>query len=288
MPSSSARSRISTRWAAHRDSITVARPDADRQGISDHANASIAVLESASKLCGSNVQFAVNPKDGRSSCRDEPARVAVVGLPPRHRSDRQGAAAAGRLHADEIVNDITGATPASFEPTIDYVVTRSRASPSRSSRRRGRLSTAMKSSASHGDRRNIHESLQKALRAGTGLSGFNMSIASPVRRATRSSGSPSHPTGCWSQPSAARGFTVAEVHAIAKYIRVLSASPRSSRRKKRFAPMPAAGRCWHASPQGMASATSAWLTSRSNLPICAGMSRSIGAARADPRGSSRR
>ena len=75
---------------------------------------------------GSNIQFAINPDDGRMVVdRDEPARVAVVGARVEgdglsDREDRRQARA--RLHLDEIPNDITRLTPASFEPTIDYVV----------------------------------------------------------------------------------------------------------------------------------------------------------------------
>ena len=74
---------------------------------------------------------------------------------------------------DEIANDITGgATPASFEPTIDYVVPKSRAGPSKIPRRRDVLTTAMKSvGEAMAIGRTFTESLQKALRSlETGLS----------------------------------------------------------------------------------------------------------------------
>ena len=92
-------------------------------------SASIAVLrEIGVETGGSNVQFAVNP-GGRAhgGDRDEPAGVALLGaglqghrLP--HRQGRRRLAVGYTL--DELMNDITGATPASFEPSIDYVVTK--------------------------------------------------------------------------------------------------------------------------------------------------------------------
>ena len=75
---------------------------------------------------GSNIQFAINPRERPDHRhRDEPARVALVragveGHRLPDREDRRQARA--RLHLDEIPNDITRLTPASFEPTIDYVV----------------------------------------------------------------------------------------------------------------------------------------------------------------------
>src|SRR6187200_1400391 len=113
------------------DSITIAPAltltDKEYQIMRD---ASIAVLrEIGVETGGSNVQFAVNPKDGR---------LIVIEMNPRvSRSSALASKATGfpiaRVAAklavgytlDEIANDITGgATPASFEPTIDYVVTK--------------------------------------------------------------------------------------------------------------------------------------------------------------------
>jgi carbamoyl-phosphate synthase large subunit len=105
------------------------RADADRQGIPDHAQRLLAVLrEIGVETGGSNVQFAVNPKDGR---------LIVIEMNPRvSRSSALASKATGfpiaRVAAklavgytlDELTNEITGATPASFEPTIDYVVTK--------------------------------------------------------------------------------------------------------------------------------------------------------------------
>jgi carbamoyl-phosphate synthase large subunit len=89
---------------------------------------------------GSNVQFAVNPADGRLVIIEMNPRVCAPRRWRRRRRDpdRQGGGqAGGRLHADELENDITGgATPASFEPTIDYVVTGSSLRVREVSRRR--------------------------------------------------------------------------------------------------------------------------------------------------------
>ena len=87
---------------------------------------------------GCNIQFAVNPMDGR---------IIVIEMNPRvSRSSALASKATGfpiakiaaRLAVgytlDEITNDITRETPASFEPTLDYIVVRCPASPSRSSR----------------------------------------------------------------------------------------------------------------------------------------------------------
>ncbi len=144
-------------------------------------NASIACLrEIGVETGGSNVQFAVNPKDGR---------LIVIEMNPRvSRSSALASKATGfpiaRVAAklavgytlDEIDNDITGATPASFEPTIDYVVTKiPRFAFEKFKGAEPYLHTAMKSVGEvMAIGRNIHESMQKALRGlETGLSGFN-------------------------------------------------------------------------------------------------------------------
>src|SRR3990167_4755944 len=144
-------------------------------------NASIAVLrEIGVETGGSNVQFAVNPKDGR---------LIVIEMNPRvSRSSALASKATGfpiaRVAAklavgytlDEITNEIPGATPASFEPTIDYVVTKiPRFAFEKFKGARVELATAMKSVGEvMAIGRNFQESLQKALRGlETGLDGFN-------------------------------------------------------------------------------------------------------------------
>ncbi len=92
-------------------------------------NASIAVLrEIGVETGGSNVQFAVNPKDGRLIVIEMNPRVSRSSALASKATGFPIAKVAAKLAVgytlDEIDNDITGATPASFEPTIDYVVTK--------------------------------------------------------------------------------------------------------------------------------------------------------------------
>ncbi len=144
-------------------------------------SASIAVLrEIGVETGGSNVQFAVNPADGR---------LIVIEMNPRvSRSSALASKATGfpiaRVAAklavgytlDEIENEITGATPASFEPTIDYVVTKiPRFAFEKFKGSKNELSTAMKSVGEvMAIGRCFAESVQKALRGlETELDGFN-------------------------------------------------------------------------------------------------------------------
>ncbi|QMW21531.1 carbamoyl-phosphate synthase large subunit [Sandaracinobacteroides saxicola] len=144
-------------------------------------NASIACLrEIGVETGGSNVQFAVNPKDGR---------LVVIEMNPRvSRSSALASKATGFPIAkvaallavgytlDEVMNDITGATPASFEPTIDYVVTKiPRFAFEKFKGADNLLGTAMKSVGEvMAIGRSFHESLQKALRGlETGLTGLD-------------------------------------------------------------------------------------------------------------------
>ena len=100
-------------------------------------DASIAVLrEIGVETGGSNVQFAVNPADGRLVVIEMNPRVSRSSALASKATGFPIAKVAARLAVgytlDELANDITGgATPASFEPAIDYVVTKIRASPSR-------------------------------------------------------------------------------------------------------------------------------------------------------------
>ncbi len=144
-------------------------------------SASIACLrEIGVETGGSNVQFAVNPADGR---------LIVIEMNPRvSRSSALASKATGfpiaRVAAklavgytlDELTNEITGATPASFEPTIDYVVTKiPRFAFEKFKGAEPTLSTAMKSVGEvMAIGRSFAESMQKALRGlETGLDGFN-------------------------------------------------------------------------------------------------------------------
>ena len=145
-------------------------------------NASIAVLrEIGVETGGSNVQFAVNPENGRMIVIEMNPRVSRSSALASKATGFPIAKVAAKLAVgytlDEIANDITGgATPASFEPTIDYVVTKiprfafekfPGASPY--------LTTAMKSvGEAMAIGRTFAESLQKALRSlETGLSGLD-------------------------------------------------------------------------------------------------------------------
>ena len=143
-------------------------------------NASIACLrEIGVDTGGSNVQFAVNPANGRMVVIEMNPRVSRSSALASKATGFPIAKVAARLAVgytlDELVNDITG-TPASFEPTIDYVVTKiprfafekfPGAEPS--------LTTSMKSvGEAMAIGRNFQESLQKALRSmETGLTGLN-------------------------------------------------------------------------------------------------------------------
>lgn len=144
-------------------------------------NASIAVLrEIGVETGGSNVQFAVNPRDGRLIVIEMNPRVSRSSALASKATGFPIAKVAAKLAVgytlDEIMNDITGVTPASFEPTIDYVVTKiPRFAFEKFKGAEATLSTAMKSVGEvMAIGRTIHESLQKALRGlETGLSGFN-------------------------------------------------------------------------------------------------------------------
>jgi carbamoyl-phosphate synthase large subunit len=191
-------------------------------------NASIACLrEIGVETGGSNVQFAVNPKDGR---------LIVIEMNPRvSRSSALASKATGfpiaRVAAklavgytlDEITNEITGATPASFEPTIDYVVTKiPRFAFEKFKGASTTLSTAMKSVGEvMAIGRNFKESMQKALRGlETGLDGFNRVVAleGAGRDEITAALSVATPDRLLMVAQAFReGFTVEQVQAITHY-----------------------------------------------------------------------
>ncbi|MEP6149722.1 MAG: carbamoyl-phosphate synthase large subunit, partial [Nisaea sp.] len=165
------------------DSITVAPAltltDKEYQRMRD---ASLAVLrEIGVETGGSNVQFAVNPENGRLIVIEMNPRVSRSSALASKATGFPIAKIAAKLAVgyllDELSNDITGgATPASFEPTIDYVVTKiPRFTFEKFPNAVPLLSTAMKSvgeAMSIG--RSFPESLQKALRSmETGLTGLN-------------------------------------------------------------------------------------------------------------------
>jgi carbamoyl-phosphate synthase large subunit len=145
-------------------------------------NASIAVLrEIGVETGGSNVQFAVNPADGRLIVIEMNPRVSRSSALASKATGFPIAKVAAKLAVgytlDELANDITqGATPASFEPTIDYVVTKiPRFAFEKFPGSDPTLTTAMKSVGEvMAIGRTFAESVQKALRSmETGLSGFD-------------------------------------------------------------------------------------------------------------------
>ncbi|MGH7055555.1 MAG: carbamoyl-phosphate synthase large subunit, partial [Stellaceae bacterium] len=174
------------------DSVCVAPAltltDKEYQGM---RNAAIAVLrEIGVDTGGSNVQFAVNPADGR---------LLVIEMNPRvSRSSALASKATGfpiaKIAAllavgytlDELRNEITGTTPAAFEPTIDYVVTKMpRFTFEKFPGTEPLLSTSMKSvGEAMAIGRSFAESVQKALRSmETGLSGFDEVVIPGVESA---------------------------------------------------------------------------------------------------------
>src|SRR5664280_11025 len=165
------------------DSITVAPAltltDKEYQILRD---ASIAVLrEIGVETGGSNVQFAINPVDGRLVVIEMNPRVSRSSALASKATGFPIAKVAAKLAVgytlDEIANDITGgATPASFEPTIDYVVTKiPRFAFEKFPGAAPVLTTSMKSvGEAMAIGRTFQESLQKALRSlETGLTGLD-------------------------------------------------------------------------------------------------------------------
>jgi len=212
------------------DSITVAPAltltDKEYQRM---RSASIAVLrEIGVETGGSNVQFAVDPKTGRMVVIEMNPRVSRSSALASKATGFPIAKVAARLAVgytlDEIANDITGgATPASFEPTIDYVVTKiPRFAFEKFKGADALLSTSMKSVGEvMAIGRSFAESLQKALRGlETGLCGLDRvrelehadpsTIESALARAT--------PDRLLVGAEALRqGFTVERINAIAGF-----------------------------------------------------------------------
>jgi len=144
-------------------------------------NGSIAVLrEIGVETGGSNVQWAINPEDGRMVVIEMNPRVSRSSALASKATGFPIAKIAAKLAVgytlDELDNDITKVTPASFEPTIDYVVTKiPRFAFEKFPGAQPHLTTAMKSvGEAMAIGRTIHESLQKALASmETGLTGFD-------------------------------------------------------------------------------------------------------------------
>ena len=172
------------------DSITVA----PAQTLTDKEyqimrNASLAVLRKIGvETGGSNVQFAVNPKDGRLVIIEMNPRVSRSSALASKATGFPIAKIAAKLAVgytlDELSNDMTGGvTPASFEPSIDYVVTKvPRFTFEKFPQADSRLGTQMKSvGEAMAIGRNFQESLQKALRSlEIGADGFDEVFEDPT------------------------------------------------------------------------------------------------------------
>ena len=164
------------------DSITVA----PTQTLTDKEyqimrNASIDVLrEIGVETGGSNVQFAINPKDGRLVVIEMNPRVSRSSALASKATGFPIAKVAARLAVgytlDELQNDITGVTPVSFEPSIDYVVVKvPRFTFEKFPAAQDRLTTQMKSvGEAMAIGRTFQEAMQKVLRGlETGIDGFD-------------------------------------------------------------------------------------------------------------------
>jgi carbamoyl-phosphate synthase large subunit len=177
------------------DSITIAPAltltDKEYQRMRD---ASVAVLRKIGvDTGGSNVQFAVNPTDGRLLVIEMNPRVSRSSALASKATGFPIAKIAAKLAVgytlDELKNDITaGATPASFEPSIDYVVTKlPRFTFEKFPAANDRLTTQMKSVGEvMAIGRTFQESLQKALRGlETGLDGLTPQLSMPLTDESR-------------------------------------------------------------------------------------------------------
>jgi carbamoyl-phosphate synthase large subunit len=207
------------------DSITVA----PAQTLTDKEyqimrNASLAVLrEIGVDTGGSNVQFSINPEDGRMVVIEMNPRVSRSSALASKATGFPIAKVAAKLAVgytlDELQNDITGgATPASFEPSIDYVVTKvPRFAFEKFPQADDRLTTQMKSVGEvMAMGRSFQESLQKALRGlEVGVDGFDPKTTDrdEIEAELMSPG----PERIWYVGDAFRvGMTLEEIHAVSK------------------------------------------------------------------------
>ncbi|MEK6243564.1 MAG: carbamoyl-phosphate synthase large subunit [Pseudomonadota bacterium] len=203
------------------DSITVA----PSQTLTDKEyqlmrNAAIAVLrEIGVDTGGSNVQFAINPKDGRMVVIEMNPRVSRSSALASKATGFPIAKVAAKLAVgytlDEVANEVTGgATPASFEPTIDYVVTKvPRFAFEKFPQANDRLTTQMKSVGEvMAIGRTFQESFQKALRGlEVGVDGLNQKTRDR-ETLERELGEPG-PERIWYVGDAfENGFSMEEVH----------------------------------------------------------------------------
>ncbi len=207
------------------DSITVA----PAQTLTDKEyqimrNASLAVLrEIGVDTGGSNVQFSINPKDGRMIVIEMNPRVSRSSALASKATGFPIAKVAAKLAVgftlDELRNEITGgATPASFEPSIDYVVTKiPRFAFEKFPTADDHLTTQMKSVGEvMAMGRTFQESFQKALRGlEVGVDGLNQ-MTTDREKIEEELGEPG-PERIWYVGDAfAQGFTLEEVHNLTK------------------------------------------------------------------------
>jgi carbamoyl-phosphate synthase large subunit len=271
------------------DSITVAPAltltDKEFQMMRD---ASIAVLrEIGVETGGSNVQFAVNPADGRLVIIEMNPRVSRSSALASKATGFPIAKIAAKLAVgytlDELDNDITGgATPASFEPTIDYVVTKvPRFAFEKFPGAEPVLTTSMKSVGEvMAIGRNFAESLQKALRGlETGLSGLDEVTIPGLghgddRNAIRAAlGTPTPDRLLRCGEALRRGLTVEEIHAACKidpwFLRELEAILASEAAVRANGLPDSAGALRRLKAQGFSDARLAALVGRSECEVTA-------------------
>jgi len=193
-------------------------------------NAAIAVLrEIGVDTGGSNVQFAVNPADGRLVIIEMNPRVSRSSALASKATGFPIAKVAAKLAVgytlDELQNEITRVTPASFEPTIDYVVTKiPRFTFEKFPGTEPSLTTSMKSvGEAMAIGRSFAESVQKALRSiETGLDGFNEvaipGVESGGKEAVKAALSKPSPDRLLLIAQAYReGLSTAEIHAACRF-----------------------------------------------------------------------
>ncbi len=193
-------------------------------------NAAIAVLrEIGVDTGGSNVQFAVNPQDGRLVVIEMNPRVSRSSALASKATGFPIAKVAARLAVgytlDELANEITGVTPASFEPTIDYIVTKMpRFTFEKFPGTEPLLTTSMKSvGEAMAIGRSWPELVQKALRSmETGLTGFDEiaidGIESAGKDAVKAALAKPSPDRLLLIAQAYRhGLSTAEIHAACKF-----------------------------------------------------------------------
>ena len=236
---------------------------------------------------GSNVQFAVNPADGRLVIIEMNPRVSRSSALASKATGFPIAKVAAKLAVgytlDELDNDITGgATPASFEPTIDYVVTKiPRFAFEKFPGAVPTLTTAMKSVGEvMAIGRTFAESLQKALRGlETGLNGLD-EVEIPGlgqgddKNAIRAAlGTPTPDRFLRCAQALRLGLSVEEIHAVCKidpwFIRQLQAIVESELEVREKGIPDAAGPLRRLKAQGFSDARLAGLTGRSEADIAA-------------------